>query len=122
LQSRARQVAGTTAAEIVDARELPIQADRAHEGCAGDLVVAEIVDLDSHHGRQNGLLTSRHRSVRESPISCNSKSLSVARNARSLILAFHCLSSAVHRLSDAEASERPLFAFVFIQVAAFPVK
>jgi hypothetical protein len=43
--------------------------------------------------------------------------LSVARNARSLILAFHCLSSAAHRLSDAEASERPLFAFVFIQVA-----
>jgi hypothetical protein len=46
----------------------------------------------------------------------------VARNARSLILAFHSLSSAAHRLSDAEASERPLFAFVFIQVAVFPVK
>jgi hypothetical protein len=76
----------------------------------------------TNHGCQNGLLTSRHRSVDESPISRNWTSLSVARNARSLILAFHCLSSAAHRLSDAEASERPLFAFVFIQVAAFPVK
>jgi hypothetical protein len=28
-----------------DAGELPIQADGAHEGCAGDLVVVEIVDL-----------------------------------------------------------------------------
>src|SRR5215831_1674503 len=75
-----------------------------------------------HHGCQNGLLTSRHRSVDESPISRNWTSLSVARNARSLILASHFPSSAAHRLSDAEASERPLFAFVFIQVAAFPVK
>jgi hypothetical protein len=24
----------------------PVQADRAHEGCAGDLVVADAVDLD----------------------------------------------------------------------------
>ena len=75
-----------------------------------------------HHGCQNGLLTSRHRSVDESPISRNWTSLSVARNARSLILASHFPSSAAHRLSNAEASERPLFAFVFIQVAAFPVK
>ena len=36
-----------TAAEIADARELPIQADRAHEVRASDLVVADVVDLHS---------------------------------------------------------------------------
>ena len=39
-------VAFAAAAEIADTRKLPIQADRAHEDRAGDLIVAEIVDLD----------------------------------------------------------------------------
>src|SRR6516164_674630 len=34
------------ASEIADTRELPVQADRAHEGGAGDLIVADVVDLD----------------------------------------------------------------------------
>jgi hypothetical protein len=34
------------AAEIADTRELPIQANGAQEGRAGDLVVAEVIDFD----------------------------------------------------------------------------
>ena len=36
-----QHVAFAAAAKIADPRELPIQADRAHEGGAGDLVVAD---------------------------------------------------------------------------------
>ena len=32
--------------KLPNAAELPIQADRAHEGGAGDLVVADVVDLE----------------------------------------------------------------------------
>jgi hypothetical protein len=35
------------AAEIADARELPIQSDRAQEGGARDVVIADVVDLES---------------------------------------------------------------------------
>src|SRR5262245_33135100 len=73
-----------------------------------------------HHGCQNGLLTSRHRSVDESPISRNSMSLRVARNARSLILASHCASIAAHRFRNADAKR--LLALVFNQPAVFAAK
>ena len=90
-----------------------------HGSADGASPHANVVQQNSlrHHGCQNGLLTSRHRSVDESPISRNWTLLSVARNARSLILACHCPSRAAHRLSDAEASERPLFAFVFMRLS-----
>jgi len=70
-----------------------------------------------HHACQNGLLTSRHRSVDASPISRNSMSLRVARNARSLILASHCASIAAHRFRNADAKR--LLALVFTQPAVF---
>ena len=35
------------AAEVADARELPIQADRADKGGAGDLIAVDVVDLQS---------------------------------------------------------------------------
>jgi hypothetical protein len=75
--------------------------------------------LLGHHACQNGLFTSRHRSAGERPISRNSTSFSVARNARSLLLASHSASSAPHRFSDAEAKARPLFTLVFTQAALF---
>jgi hypothetical protein len=75
-----------------------------------------------HHARQNGLFTSRHRSADERPISRNSISFIVARNARSLLLASHSSSSAAHRFSDADANARPLFTFVFTQAAVFAVQ
>ena len=34
------------AAEITDARELPVQTDGAHEGCARDLVTMDVVDFE----------------------------------------------------------------------------
>jgi hypothetical protein len=71
-----------------------------------------------HHARQNGLFTSRHRSADERPISRNSISFIVARNARSVLLASHSPSSTAHRFSDADANARPLFTFVFSQAAA----
>jgi hypothetical protein len=35
------------AAEIADARELPLEPDRADEGGVGDLVVGDVVDLQA---------------------------------------------------------------------------
>src|SRR5262249_52855022 len=70
-----------------------------------------------YHACQNGLLTSRHRSADESPISRNSMSLRVARNARSLILASHCASIAAHRFRKGDAKR--LLALVFTQPAVF---
>ena len=75
-----------------------------------------------HHACQNGLFTSRHRSADERPISRNSISFIVARNARSLLLASHSSSSAAHRFRDADANARPLFTFVFTQAAAFAMQ
>src|SRR6516165_1032629 len=40
------QVAGAAAGKIAHARELPIQADGAHEVGAGELIVGDVVDLD----------------------------------------------------------------------------
>src|SRR6266516_2455060 len=75
-----------------------------------------------HHACQNGLFTSRHRSADERPMSRNSISFIVARNARSLLRASHSSSSAAHRFSDANANARPLFTFVFTQAAVFAVQ
>jgi hypothetical protein len=38
------------AAEIADARELPIRTDRTDEGGAGDLIVADVVNLEHEYG------------------------------------------------------------------------
>jgi hypothetical protein len=72
-----------------------------------------------HHACQNGLFTSRHRSADERPMSRNSISFIVARNARSLLLASPSSSSAAHRFSDADTNARPLFTFVFTQATVF---
>src|SRR5436305_1607808 len=46
LTLRKQQIASARrAAEIADARELPIKADGAEEGCAGDLVVSDVIDF-----------------------------------------------------------------------------
>jgi hypothetical protein len=55
-------------------------------------------------------------------MSRNSMSFSVARNARSLLLASHSASSPAHRFRDADANARPLFTFVFTQAAVFAVQ
>jgi hypothetical protein len=89
------------------------------EGMQSSCCVSE-PGLLRHHACQNGLFTSRHRSADERPISRNSTSFIVARNARSLLLASHSPSSAAHRFSDADANAnaRPLLTFVFTQATA----